>query len=596
VTAAVGLARPHTRWRVVTLLSALAASVAVGACRGGGRTTAPGAQLPAPAGAGDSTGRLRDSAGVADRDSLRVSALDSAQRDSAQRAAQGRGDSVAKGDTARTTTVPARPARPAAAASRNCVMDFSESPPETRLVYQRIAEGVSNTFIGGGFVGRCQGENNRLRADSAEQFQAAGIVNLFGNVVYEEPRKLQVAANHAVYFTREGRLFADGNVVATQLESGSTFSGPSIEYFRATAERPVARLISPNRSTARLIEKDSTGRPGAPTTVVANRFEDAGDSLLFAWGDVVITREQLVGRSDSAVFDKITERSRLLRGARIVNNDSARRFTLVGDTIDLYMQQRQLDRVVARHRSRATTDDMQLEAETIDLRLAQQQLEEAFAFGAGRARATTPQQDVDADSLRIRLVDKFVRQVHAIGNAQALGVPDTTKIRSTDRDMLRGDSVFAYFDSSAAASRDSVNGPAVTEIRALGNASSLFHIANSRGPQARPAINYVRGVRIFVNFDTGAVRTVRVDSAASGVFIEPEPDSTGSDTAARDTTAGGRAGGISRTSPPPTPTPTPGATPPPTPLPGPPGTRPPERISPVQRPVRPAAPDLERHE
>jgi hypothetical protein len=393
-------------------------------------------------------------------------------------------------------------------------------------------DSVSNTFIGGGFVGRCQGENNRLRADSAEQFQQAGIVNLYGNVTYEEPGKMQVTAAHATYFTREGRLYADGNVVATQLSTGSTFMGPSIEYYRSTPERPVARMVAPSRSTARLIEKDSLGRPGPPMTVVANRFEDLGDSLLVAWGDVVIDRQQINGRSDSSAFDKLSQRARLVRGARITNTDSAQRFVLIADTIDLFSTDRKLDRVFASHKATATSDQLVLTAELMDLRLKEQQLDEAFAFGPGRSRATTPQQDVDADSLRIRLAERRVREVRAVGDARAVGTPDTTKIRTPDKDVLSGDSVFAFFDSTATA--DTTRGPRIREIRALGNASSLFHIANSRGRESPPGINYVRGVRIYVNFDTGAVRDVRVDSAASGVYLEPVLDSLTDTTARRD--------------------------------------------------------------
>ena len=513
------------------LLVSVAVLVTAAGCRGVRRK---GPATPAKPQAADSATRLGgDSATKASADSVaKVAVVDSAKSDSAK--ADSAALAATKADTAKKRTPPKK--QPPA--SRPCVLDMTESPPETRLLYSRLNENVANTFIGGGFVGRCQGENNRLRADSAEQFQAAGIVNLYGNVVYEEPNKMQITATHATYFTREGRLYADGNVVATQLATGSTFLGPSIEYFRSTPERPASRLVAPSRSTATLIEKDSTGKRSPPTTVQANRFEDAGDSLLMAWGDVQIDREQINARSDSAAFDKVTEKSRLIRGARIVNRDSAQRFTLVGDTIDMFSKARKLERVVARHKSVATRTDLVLTAEVIDVRLKDQELEEAFAFGAGRAKATTPQQDVMADSMRIRLADKQVREVRAVGDAMALGSPDSLKITTTDKDILRGDSIFAFFDSTAAdtakaappvarptTNADSTTGPKVTEIRALGNASSLFHVASAKGRQTPPSINYVRGVRIFVNFDTGAVRDVRVDSAASGVYLEPAPDS-----------------------------------------------------------------------
>jgi hypothetical protein len=517
------------RARVLLVLATVLATTVAG-CRGARRPPpAPPTTMPTPTPAVDTKDTLKPQA--PDTVAPVTAAADTAvaRRVADSSAAARKIDSAAADSAAR------RPARQPVPASRPCVLDMTESPDETRLLYSRISDNVSNTFIGGGFVGRCQGENNRLRADSAEQFQAAGIVNLYGNVVYEEPNKMRINATHATYFTREGRLYADGNVVATQLATGSTFSGPSIEYFRATPERPVSRMVAPSRSTATLIEKDSLGRPTPPTTVVANRFEDAGDSLLMAWGDVQIDREQINARSDSASFDKIAEKSRLIRSARIVNRDTTQRFTLVGDTIDMFSTARKLDRVVARHKSTATSEDLVLNAEIIDLRLEEQQLEEAFAFGAGRARATTPQQDVTADSMRIRMAQKQVREVRAIGDAVAVGSPDTLKIRTADKDLLRGDSIYAFFDSTrataatpsetAGAGADTGSSTRVKEIRALGNASSLFHIANSRGRESPPAINYVRGLRIFVNFDTGSVRDVRVDSAASGVYLEPAPDS-----------------------------------------------------------------------
>lgn len=431
---------------------------------------------------------------------------------------------VAQRDSLAATAKRPSKAPTSSATTRNCVLDFADSPPETRLLYVRLPDSTANTFIGGGFVGRCQGENNRISADSAEQFESAGIVNMYGNVVYDEPNKLRVTAAHATYFTREGRLFADGGVVATQLATGSTFSGPNIEYYRVMPGRPVAKLVAPNRPTARLIEKDSTGTPGEPTIVTADRFEDVGDTLVLGWGDVIITREKIIGRSDSLAYNKITQLARLVRAARIRSIDTSQAFTLNGDTIDLFTTDKKLDRVFALHSATATNKDLVINAERIDLRLKEQKIDEAYAFGTGRARAQTPQQDVEADSMRIVLTDQRPREVRAIGGAVAKGVPDTLKIKSADRDMLRGDSLFAYFDT-AMTPADTSRQTRIKEIRAFGNASSLFQIASPKGPTAPPALNYVRGQRIFVQFDTGSVRDVRVDSSASGLYLEPASDS-----------------------------------------------------------------------
>ncbi len=510
----------------------------VAGCRSGGRSarraaSPPPAAINVPA---DSAAIIASRRQAARTDSLLAESLSVAAKGGVKGGAKdtsanvtARRDSLA-GKTTRRDSLASGDKRaakkPAAPATRNCFLDFTDSPPETRFLYMRLPDSTANTFIGGGFVGRCQGENNRISADSAEQFESAGIVNMYGNVVYEESNKLRVTAAHAIYLTREGRLFADGGVVATQLATGSTITGPNIEYSRVMPGRPVAKLVAPNRPTARLIERDSTGKLGEPTIVTADRFEDLGDTLLLGWGDVVITREQIVGRADSLAFNKTTQRARLVRAARIRSLDTSQAFTLNGDTVDLYTTEKKLDRVFASHAATATNKDLIITAERIDLRLKAQQIDEAFAFGSGRARAQTPQQDVESDSMRIVLTDQRPREVRAIGGAVAKGMPDTLKIKSTDRDMLRGDSLFAYFDTAQAAT-DTSGQTRIREIQAFGNASSLFQIASKRGPSAPPAINYVRGQRIVVQFDTGSVRDVRVDSAASGLYLEPAQDSLG---------------------------------------------------------------------
>ena len=382
----------------------------------GGRRQGPPAAVPAP---GDSAATaqkadsVRDSVRKVTADSLKT-ALDTAavaaRADSAARAAKAGRDSTTRKDSSA-----AKAPRKAAPTSRPCVLDFNESPPETRLRYQRLPDSTALTFIGGGFVAHCQGENSRIRADSAEQFEASGIVNLFGNVSYEDPGKMRLEAQHATYFTREERVFADGNVVATQLASGSTFRGSSIEYLRPLpGSRPYSKLIAPNRPTLQMIEKDSTGKPGPPVNVTANTMVDDADSLLFAWGDVQITRTTLIGESDSASFDKVTERARLIRSARIVNRDDKQPFRMTGDTIDLYSKDRKLERVVALHNGNASSNDVVMQAERIDLRFIGQQLDRAYAFGSGRAKATTASQLLVADSIAVRMPDQRVRTVMAV--------------------------------------------------------------------------------------------------------------------------------------------------------------------------------------
>lgn len=522
----------HTRRvRFAVLACIVLPTFAVGCFTKGKRKTTPtpavgSGRVPAAPVQSDSfSKRLAREDSIRRADSVKVAGVaDSVARNNAK-------DSAAKAGAVTKTAPKAKKSEPV---SKPCVLDFNESPPETRLLINQLPDGSSITFLGGGFVGHCQGESSRLRADSAEQFQASGIVNLYGNVSYDDPAKMRLTANHMTYLTREARLFADGNVVATQLATGSTFSGPSMEYLRPLAGvRTESKLIAPNRPTARLIEKDSAGKPGAPVTVTANTMVDQGDSLLFAWGDVQIARTDFTGHSDSASYDKVGQRSRLIRAARIANTDTKQPFKLTGDTIDLYNNDaRKLERVVALHTASAVSQDVLLNAEKIDLRLTDQKLERAFAFGKGRAKAHTSQQELEADSLDIWMPQQRVREVRALGRAIATGLPDTLKIRSEDRDILRGDSVFAKFDTLRSA-KDTAEKPHVRDIHALGHASSFFQVPSRQGAKFPPAINYARGRDILVAFDSGAVQYVQVDSNASGVYREPVVDSLSDSTKRR---------------------------------------------------------------
>lgn len=335
-------------------------------------------------------------------------------------------------------------------------------------------------------------------------------MNLFGNVSYEEPGKMRIQSERATYFTREERLFADGNVVATQLSSGSTFRGSSIEYLRAIAgSRPVSKVIAPNRPTVQLIEKDSTGKPGPPISITANTMVDEGDTMLFAWGEVQINRTTLQGESDSASFDKTTERARLIRTARIINRDQAEPFRLFGDTIDLYSKEQKLEagrraaqceRVERRCGDAGGADRPAVHPAEAGARVRLRQRAgqghyvEPDAGGRFHRRANARAAGARGPRRRARRGDRRARHAQ-------------DQVRKTAM-VLRGDTVIAWFDSTSSPS-DTTGRARIEAIRASGNASSLFQIASKQGPAAPAALNYVRGKTIRLAFDSGQVRMSR---------------------------------------------------------------------------------------
>jgi lipopolysaccharide export system protein LptA len=487
----------------------LVAGAALLAIAAGCRRSAPrGAPVPAGPARGDTTPvTARDTAARAvATDSARVAAL----ADSARQAS----------DSARAT--PRARRRTATTPSQRCGSLVFDYVPNNRLQSFSGGPGMPRiAYTGGGFLAHCSAIGNRLRADSAEYYEDQGLLYLIGNVHYAETPRVRVSAQRMTYFQREERLVAEGAVDAV-LESGTRMVGPSAEYFRAVAGlRPVSRVVAPGRPVITLVgvaaRPGETQRTPDTVTVVANTVVDEGDSTVYASGQVQIVRDDITATSDSATLDNTAEIARLIRNARI-DSRSDRPFTLSGAVIDLFSRERQLQRVLSVGEARVVSQDLNLSSDTVDLRVTEGKLERAHAWGPARATATSPDRDVVADSIAVRMPNQRVRELHAVGGAVARTATDTLRIVSTERDVLRGDTLVARFDSTSA---DTTRNPPVKQIVARGNASSRQQIAARTGRLERPAINYVRGRGITVDFAEGTVGTVTVNDQVVGLYLEP---------------------------------------------------------------------------
>ncbi len=179
---------------------------------------------------------------------------------------------------------------------------------------------------------------------------------------------------------------------------------------------------------------------------------------------------------------------------------------------------------------------MTLTADTLDFRMATGLLQRAYAWG-GRARAVSPTYEIVADSMDVLMPEQRLREVRSVGQAVAESRPDTARIRTEERDWMRGDTIIGQFEPPPAS--DTTGRPRITELVARGGARSFYHIASGDSVTTTPAINYVTGGAIRVAFENQEVDTVVVTDQASGVYLTP---ATVTDTAAtpRDTTGAAR--------------------------------------------------------
>lgn len=403
-----------------------------------------------------------------------------------------------------------------------CVLQF-ESTPTGRLLNVRQPSGAYNSFLGGGVTARCPVQGLTLVADSAEYYGDAKILRLIGSVRYIEPR-VTVTSDQLTYWQLEERLRAEGNVVAV-LPSGTTMRGPLADYYRAVPPiRSVARMEAPGRPTLSLAQADTSGRPTEPVGVVANNIVMVGDSLVYAGGRVEITRTDLIARGDSAFMDSGREYVRLMREP-VIEGRTARPFVLSGNTIDLYSRERALERVIAADSARGTSQDATLSADTLDFRMSGGRMQRVFGFGRGRSRAVSPTYDVSADSLDVLMPEQRLREARGVGGAVAESLPDTARLRVTERDWLRGDTVIARFDT--AATSDSSRQPDIRSLTARGSARSYYHLAPRDTTVPGAAINYVVGREITVSFADRTVESVVVSEQVAGVYADPTPPDSG---------------------------------------------------------------------
>lgn len=515
-----------TRYSFTVRRSLCAVALALLACGRGSRAPRPSA-VPALPPRVDTTAAARPPA-VSDTTRREpVTARRDSVRADTQAVARQPADSLTRDTLVARDTTPPTPvgAKGRPKQERRCQLDFPNTP-ETRVqIVQDPATKRNNTFVGGGVVAKCVGQDVTLYADSAELYDTIKLYYLFGNVHYREPR-VNIDADKVTYFLSDERILAEQNVHAT-MPSGSTMTGPQAEYLRpVTPIRKIARLNAIQRPTFTLVQKDSTGKQLDPATLLADRVSVVDDTVYYAGGNVDITRPDMHATSDSAYMNETRQYGRLLKRPQIEGRDQKqeRQFILRGKVIDLFSNNRQLERVLSVDSAQAVSGDLDLKSDSIDLRITENKLSRAQSWGPSGARAISPTQTITADSLDVLMPSQRVREVHAINRAFAETVPDSTKLKSNEKDWLRGDTILATFDTAATA--DTSSKPQIRQLLATGNASSFYQVPSNKGVNEPPNLNYVRGRVITVSFEKQEVQTVVVQEQAAGIFLEPGNDST----------------------------------------------------------------------
>jgi hypothetical protein len=362
------------------------------------------------------------------------------------------------------------------------------------------------------------------------------VVQFIGRVKYRDST-LTMDADRGTYHKNRERWEARGNVTTQNLSTGSTLTGPALDYLRVVkGVRDTLEMYATGRPRIQYFPTDSGGQSAEPYVIVGDRVRFKGDDRIFAGGKVTVDRSDFTSRSDSLRLDTGAGSDGTLIGGRpVLRGLGPDSFSITGNRIDLQLDQRDLTYLLAKGNSQAVSREWDLVADTIALDINQRKLEQTLAWGAAvRPSATSESYAMKADSLALDTPGQKLQEVRGYGKAWLGG---TVYSPTRDRDWMRGDTIVARF-----ASRDSAGAEraVLSRIDARLGAQS-YHIEPNQRLPARPSINYARGDAITVTMkdgatDGGGVDRVDIRGQVDGIQLEAAGDSV---TAAQDTTRRG---------------------------------------------------------
>jgi hypothetical protein len=365
-----------------------------------------------------------------------------------------------------------------------------------------------------------------MQSDSVASY-GGNTVQFIGNVKYRDST-VTMDADHGTYYKRGEKWEARGGVTTRNLKSGSTLTGPALDYFRVVkGVRDTVEMYATGRPRIQYASADSGSKPAEPYVIVGDRVRFKGSDRLWAGGKVTIDRSDFSARSDSLRLDTGKGSDGTLIGGNPVMRGLGRdSFTVAGRRLDLKLDRREVTFVTAKGAGHAVSKEWDLVADTIGLDLNNRKLEQTLAWGdSTRPYATSPSYAMRADSLALDTPGQQLKEVRGFGRAWLAGSIDAP---SKQRDWMRGDTVVAQF-----VQRDSAGTKRSSLSRIVARkAAQSYHIDPNQKHPDRPSINYARGDVIVMTMKQG-VRTgvdrVDIRGQVDGVQLEASdapPDST----------------------------------------------------------------------
>jgi hypothetical protein len=414
------------------------------------------------------------------------------------------------------------------AQGQRCVFQIDNVDRQGAVVETRQG---TNYFAGGNVRLSCRGTTISMESDSVAAYGGT-IVQFIGRVKYRDST-LTMDAQRGTYYKNRERWEARGKVVTKNLVTGSTLTGPALDYMRVVkGVRDTMEMFATGRPTINYFPSDTGGQPPEPYVIVGDRVRLKGDDRIFAGGKVTVDRSDFASRSDSLRLDTGPGGDGSLIGGRpLLRGLGADSFSITGNRIDLELEGRELTHLLAKGNGKAVNKEWELVADTIALDVNQRKLEQTLAWGDSlRPSATSTSYAMRADSLALDTPGQRLQEVRGFGRAWLGG---TVHQPTSERDWMRGDTVVARF-----AARDSAGAQraVLSRIQARKGAQSYHLEPNERAP-ARPSINYARGDVITVTMKDGpaagsGVERVDIRGQVDGIQLEADAPAAPADSVA----------------------------------------------------------------
>jgi hypothetical protein len=391
---------------------------------------------------------------------------------------------------------------------------------------QGVTQG-DNMFAGGGVVIKCNDLPVTMSSDSVAYYAPPiDLVQFIGNVKYEDTT-ITMTANNGTYFKSGERWEARGNVVTRNLETGSTLTGPSLDYYRVLkGVRDTIEMYAIGRPRINYVPQDSAGQPEEPYVINADRVRMKGNDRVWAAGRVTIDRSDFAATGDSMRLDTGPTGDGTLIGNPILRGLGSDSFNLQGRRIDLDLDEKALSYVLARGNGHAVTTDLDLVADTIGLDVDNQKLVQTIAWGDSiRPYASSTDFAMRADSLAFDTPGQKLTESRAYGEAWVGGSVDSA---STERDCsndyricdwLVGDTITARF-----AQRDSAGTSRTVLQQVNASRAARAHYRTESQGNSQRGVTYSRADRIIITMKTGekqGVDQVELQGAVDGVQLDP---------------------------------------------------------------------------